>query len=86
MFRCATSEVRQHIRQWHVVNWLSDEFSYGAYAYPAKGSDDALALIGSPRGNTLYFAGEGIYKGAAIGTVEAALESGRNVAKQIVEP
>jgi monoamine oxidase len=34
--------------------------------------------------NTIFFAGEYLYDGPAMGTVEAALTSGQNVAKGIL--
>ena len=34
--------------------------------------------------DTLYFAGEGLFEGTAIGTVEAALVSGRDAAYKII--
>jgi monoamine oxidase len=34
--------------------------------------------------NTIYFAGEGLYDGPEIGTVEAALKTGRETAFRII--
>jgi monoamine oxidase len=34
--------------------------------------------------NTLFFAGEGLYEGSLMGTVEAALASGKEVVKKIL--
>jgi hypothetical protein len=37
-----------------------------------------------PEENTIYFAGEGLFAGAEIGTVEGALHTGREAAFKII--
>jgi monoamine oxidase len=39
--------------------------------------------LNTPVSNTVFFAGEALYNGKYPGTVEAALQSGKSVAKQI---
>ena len=48
-------------------------------------TDDARELFGEPIQNTIYFAGEAFYDGPAGGTVEAALKSGIDTAKKIID-
>ena len=48
------------------------------------GSAEAKKKIVQPVNQTIYFAGEYLYDGPAIGTVEAALTSGENVAKMLL--
>jgi len=38
----------------------------------------------TPEENTIFFAGEGLYDGPEMGTVEAALVSGKEVAKAML--
>lgn len=65
---------------WH--DWSKDPYTRGAYSYVKAGSKDPGRLLSRPEGRTLFFAGEAA--GDNTGTVEAALESGRRVARQIL--
>jgi monoamine oxidase len=66
------------------VNWVSDPYSYGAYAYTTVETVEARRVMLTPIADTLYFAGEAFYEGTAMGTVEAALVSGKQVAAKIL--
>ena len=44
-----------------------------------------MKKILEPVEQTVYFAGEGLHHGNEIGIVEAALFSGKNVARQLIE-
>lgn len=65
---------------WRVANWTADQFTLGSYAYDMVGSADARETLNNPIENTLFFTGEYLYSGPAMGTVEAALDSGLRVA------
>lgn len=80
---CNLNEIETELQRWHVENWCFDPFTHGAYAYPTIETKDALQYVSKPVRDTIYFAGEGMYHGSAIGTVEAALVSGQQVAKKI---
>ncbi|PSR53837.1 hypothetical protein AHMF7605_10050 [Adhaeribacter arboris] len=67
-----------------VYNWLADPFARGAYAYATVNGTGARQLLTTPEADTLYFAGEALYEGPAIGTVEAALASGLAAAHNII--
>lgn len=84
IFQCSASTIDQQVQRWHIENWLIDPFGYGAYAYPTTETKEALNLISNPVDKTIYFAGEAMYRGTAIGTVEAALVNGQQVASAIV--
>lgn len=84
IFQCSAATVEEQTKKWHVENWLVDPFAFGAYAYPTTETQKALAYICTPVENTIYFAGEAMYRGTAIGTVEAALINGQQVANAIV--
>jgi monoamine oxidase len=68
----------------HVANWTADPYIYGSYAYDTIHTAASLAVLNQPVENTLYFAGEFMYEGTAMGTVEAALTSGKDVASGIL--
>lgn len=72
-----------HLIAKKVVNWATDPFALGAYSYATVESKQALKKLTKPIKNTIYFAGEAFYEGAAMGTVEAALSSALNVVKEI---
>lgn len=66
-----------------VYNWQKNEFADGGYSYSLPESDRAKKLLNTPINDTIYFAGEALYNGGAGGTVEAALNNGRKVARRI---
>ncbi|WP_207534978.1 flavin monoamine oxidase family protein [Desertivirga arenae] len=68
----------------HACNWTNNPFSRGAYTYTTVEEPNAAAVLGNAVQETLYFAGEGIYHGPQIGTVEAALMSGREAARRVL--
>ncbi|HEY0653122.1 MAG TPA: NAD(P)/FAD-dependent oxidoreductase [Chryseosolibacter sp.] len=76
-------QIRQELKAWHVDRWTNEEFSCGAYSYAMLGTTEAINILQTPLEDTLYFAGEAIYKGPHRSTVEAALVSGHDAAKQI---
>jgi len=83
IFDCAPEQVKQHIKQFYIADWVQDTYAHGAYAYSTTTTPAARKLLMTPIENTLYFAGEAIYEGPAMGTVEAALASGRSIANVI---
>lgn len=76
-------KIRQHLTAWQVDRWSRDTFSNGAYSYAVLGTREAITVLETPIDNTLYFCGEAIYTGTHRSTVEAALVSGRDAAKNI---
>jgi monoamine oxidase len=84
LFGTTTDFLRQRLRAHRVINWGADPFARGAYAYATVGASAAQEILNQPIDDTLYFAGEALYAGPHIGTVEAALVSGKNAAQKIV--
>ncbi len=68
--------------EWY--NWSGDKHFCGAYSYNVVNGEALIKDVLAPVDETIYFAGEGLLYGNEIGTVEAALSSGRNVAHQII--
>jgi len=85
IFKLGVDELKARLLAWNVVNWTTDPFTLGSYSYDTVPSHAAKAVLNKPVENTLFFAGEYLYEGAAMGTVEAALSSGETVAKVILE-
>ncbi|MGQ2982269.1 flavin monoamine oxidase family protein [Flavobacterium sp.] len=85
IFKTGPEELRSRLVAWHVANWTAEPFSLGSYAYDKVESAKARILLSQPVDNTILFAGEYLYEGPAMGTVEAALTSGRDVAHKLLE-
>jgi monoamine oxidase len=83
IFKVSATEVLSNVRHWHIADWVKDPYALGAYSYPTVKTKEARTLLSKPVKDTLYFAGEAIFDGADMGTVEAALASGRDVAQKI---
>lgn len=83
LFDCTQKDLREKIHAVKVIDWLSDPFARGAYAYKAVETSDVLKVLSGPVEDTIYFAGEAFYSGAEMGTVEAALGSGGEAVKKI---
>lgn len=83
LLRTTPDFLRQHLRAHHIVNWAADPLALGAYAYSAIGAAQARAALATSVADTLFIAGEGVYDGPYIGTVEAALVSGAEAAARL---
>ena len=55
----------------------------GGYSWLTTESKPAIRRINKGIENTLWFAGEALHPGAEVGTVEAALQSGKYVAREV---
>lgn len=76
LFGVPVLKIRNHVKAFAVVNWLNDPFALGAYTYKSMNAGQAIQVLLQPVAGTLYFAGEAYDAGSAMGTVEAALNSG----------
>ena len=70
---------------YRIMNWTADPFTRGSYAYDTVDAPEARKLLNTPVEDTIFFAGEYLYEGTAMGTVEAALSSGLEVAERILK-
>jgi len=84
IFNRKEEELKDDLVTWKVANWTTDPFTLGSYVYDTVESHQARKVLSRPINNRIYFASEFIYEGPAMGTVEAALTSGLDVAKKIV--
>lgn len=86
IFGMNQQQLRSQLAGWHIFNWTSDPFTRGAYGYERVTSKNARRTLGSPLGDTLYFAGEALHDGPERGTVEAALANAEETVRKIVSP
>ena len=84
IFGVTNSILQQKLTGWHVANWVTDPFSCGGYSYEVVDGKKNKQVLRQSVNNTIYFAGEGLYDGPEIGTVEAALKTGRETAFRII--
>jgi monoamine oxidase len=84
IFKRSVDELKDKLVAYDIVNWTTDPFTRGSYAYDTVEAPASRKVLNESIDNTIFFAGEYLYEGAAMGTVEAALTSGLEVAKKII--
>ena len=85
LFGLPVATLQQRLRAHRVINWGADPLARGAYTYATVDDAAARRTLTTPVEDTLFFAGEGLYTGPAMGTVEAALASGQHQARQMLQ-
>lgn len=78
-------KIKDSIITWRVCNWATDEFTQGGYTYITTHTDRVAKMLNEPVEDTIYFAGEALHNGPEVGTVEAALLSGKAAAKRVLK-
>lgn len=73
------------LRSGAVFRFTTDSTSRGGYSWQTTESAEAIAQLNKGVDDTIWFAGEALYLGSETGTVEAALQSGRQVAKVLLK-
>jgi monoamine oxidase len=84
IFELPPDHIRSNLIAARAINWGNDPFARGAYSYATPRTHDAQALLRKPAGDGIYFSGEALYAGPAMGTVEAALASGQATAQAVL--
>jgi monoamine oxidase len=84
-FGLSTEELTGALVAARAINWANDPFARGAYSYATLETREAQAVLASARGWPVLFSGEALYPGPDRGTVEAALASGLETARMILE-
>lgn len=85
VFKIEPDILRNKLIAWQVANWTAEPYTRGSYAYDKVKSPEARKVLQQPVENTIYFTGEYLYDGPAMGTVEAALTSGKTVGETLVK-
>lgn len=76
--------IEKRLLHYKVMNWIKEPHILGGYSYSTLPTKSARALLQKPFNNTFYFAGEYIPDNSS-STVDAALISGINVAREILK-
>jgi monoamine oxidase len=85
IFNIREEDLRAMLNTYRIINWASDPFTLGAYGYATVETNEIRKILTSPVSDTLYFAGEALYDGPEMGTVEAALANGEKTAREILK-
>jgi hypothetical protein len=64
IFKIKVSSLKQKLTAWHIEDWSKDRFTLGGYSYDTLQTDDAKKILNTPVEETIFFAGEALYKGA----------------------
>lgn len=83
IFDMEQAAIKNRIAETVITNWQAPEPGLYGYSYRTLKSKAALEVLNTPVEDTIYFCGEGLYKGKSPGTVEAALVSAMEVSKQL---
>ena len=84
IFDLPKDRIRKDLVASRAINWGNDPFARGAYSYATPSTRAALSIMREPDGRGIFFAGEALYAGPDMGTVEAALANGLETARMIL--
>lgn len=85
IFKRNPDELKNSLLAFTIVNWTAEPFTCGSYSFDTVASEKSRKLLNEPVNNTLFFSGDYLYDGPAMGTVEAALTSGKKTAESILK-
>jgi monoamine oxidase len=86
IFGLPPKQLKQGVVAARAINWATDPFARGAYSYATLETRAAQSALASADGGAVLFAGEALYRGPDMGTVEAALTNGLETARNILFP
>jgi monoamine oxidase len=84
VFELPDERLRDALVAARAINWGNDPFARGAYSYATPATRAAQLALKEPGDGTISFTGEALYAGPDMGTVEAALASGKETAQAIL--
>ncbi len=84
IFEKDVTQLQASLTSARALHWGQDPFARGAYSYATPESHAAQDELAKPAGGVLHYAGEAMYRGTDMGTVEAALANGKDTAARIL--
>ena len=84
IFDLPADRIRRDLLAARAINWGKDPFARGAYSYATPKTRAGQLAMSKPDGGGIFFAGEALYAGPDMGTVEAALANGLETARIIL--
>lgn len=85
VFQLSPQDLASELVAARAINWAHDPFARGAYSYVTPETRRAVSVLADASGSTIHFSGEAMYLGPDMGTVEAALTSGLQTARAILD-
>jgi monoamine oxidase len=85
VFSLSPNDLAQELVAARAINWAHDPFARGAYSYVTPETRKAVGVLTESSGSAVHFSGEALYLGPDMGTVEAALTSGLQTARAILD-
>jgi len=83
VFHLPLAILKQELVHHKIICWHNQPYVKGGYSYNTTSSALAKRILSRPVNDAIFFAGEAMFEGDSQGTVEAALQSGRAVAKMV---
>lgn len=84
IFALPVDRIRSLLVAARAINWGNDPFARGAYSYATPQTRAAQARLQEWNDEAIFFAGEALYAGPDMGTVEAALANGQDTGQAIL--
>ena len=84
IFNLPPDRITRNLVTSRAINWGNDTFTRGAYSYATPKTRQAQAALRKLNGSAVFFCGEALYEGLDVGTVEAALATGKATAEAIL--
>jgi monoamine oxidase len=84
IFNLSRDRISRDLVTSQAINWGTDPFARGAYSYATPKTSETQSALKKPDDGVVYFSGEALYAAREMGTVEAALASGRETAQAIL--
>jgi monoamine oxidase len=84
IFGVAPAQLRAHLGAAQAFNWAHDPYARGAYSWATTETRAAQSRFARDEGGAIFFCGEALYRGRDMGTVEAALANGQEVARAVL--
>ena len=85
VFDLPADRLRASLVASRAIDWGRDPFARGAYSYATPRTRAALSVMSRADRDGILISGEALYAGPNMGTVEAALASGRETARTILQ-
>jgi monoamine oxidase len=83
IFSLPTNDIENRLINFKVINWSKEDYILGGYSYSTLQTEEARKFLNQPFKKTFYFAGEYLPENSS-STVDAALQSGKSAAMQII--
>ena len=85
IFRMPPSMLREELVHHKIICWQNHHFVKGGYSYSTLASEQARKILSTPVNDMIFFAGEAITESDSTGTVESALQSGKDTAAMLMK-